>query len=90
MDIFLNKKSLLLVGALLAGIVPLAIAQNPDKASVKPEVLEKLRQHGVEKILFVTRASVLVAMLSKGKVKLADPQKSEIQGPSAVPDLSDI
>lgn len=57
MDIFFNTKTLLLAGALLAGMVPLVIAQNPDKASVKPEVLEKLRQHGVEKILFVTRAT---------------------------------
>ncbi len=53
----MKMKLLQFASVLLASFTPQGIAQNPQKVSVKPEVLETLRRHGVEKILFVTRAT---------------------------------
>ena len=47
-------KMMLFASALLAGLTPLAFAQHPQ-LSVKPEVLAKLGQHGVDRIVFVKR-----------------------------------
>ncbi|MCX6880249.1 MAG: hypothetical protein NTW21_41560 [Verrucomicrobia bacterium] len=54
--ITMQRKLSLLVGVFLAVITPQAIARDPP-TSVKPEVLGKLGQHGVGKIVFVKRAT---------------------------------